>query len=81
MEYITFEEVCDRQCGRVILANGCCYFVDMDGDLAYYRQMNNGLYEDQVEYVDTDGMDEETEAFVVGIHQVLASDLPLTDAF
>ena len=81
MNYITFEEICDRQCGRVILANGCAYFIDMDDDLAYYRQMDNGMFEDHAEYPDMDCLSEDEKKLLWNIQCSIGSDLPITDAF
>lgn len=38
--------------------HGCYYFLDMDGDLAYYIQYENGMFEPEVQYVDIDTLAE-----------------------
>ena len=38
--------------------HGCYYFVDYDGNLGYFHALTNGNFEDEVEYVDFDTMNE-----------------------
>ena len=38
--------------------HGCYYFVDYDGNLGYFLALTNGNFEDEVDYVDFDAMNE-----------------------
>ena len=39
--------------------HGCYYFLDMDGDLGYFIQYENGKFESEVNYVEFDTIDED----------------------
>ena len=52
---ISLEDVQNRYPdGYHSTAHGCYYFVDMDGDAAYYIQNANNSFENVVNYIDFD---------------------------
>ena len=56
---LTIDDVMDRYPdGAYIPTRAAYYFLDYDGDLGYFIELKNGKFEDSVNYVDVDTMNE-----------------------
>ena len=55
--------------------HGCYYFLDQDGDLAYFIQYVDGTFEPEVQYVDIDTLaeDEAEECNLISAHIAIYS--------
>ena len=54
---------------------GCFYFLDMDGELAYFIKYENGMFENEVQYVDFDTLSnsERHECEIISAHIAINS--------
>jgi len=69
---ISLDEVKNRYPdGYHSVDHGCYYYLDQDGEVGYFIELANGDFEDEVNYVDLDTMDDidraEVEAELVNL--------------
>ncbi len=66
MTTLSLNDVTDRYPDGFYSENhGCYYIMDYDGDAAYFIQLSNGNFEEEVNYVDFDTMSKEDKTAVL----------------